>query len=71
MTAAQFTHPTIHIIDATRHRVIESYVFAENRWYGDHEVFARGLQRYRIERQQTESAHYYVWVTKVEEFANA
>lgn len=58
-----FAQPTLHIIDTATHRVISHEVFSESRWYGGSEVIARHGVRYRIESQQIDVFHYYIWVS--------
>lgn len=63
---SNFTHPTMHVIDADKHYVLFDETFNENTWLGDGMVFARGDQRYKVIRQQQGVHHYYVWVRKVD-----
>ena len=65
MNQAEFTHPTMHVIDADKHNVMFTETFRENAWLGDGMVFARGEQRYKVVRQQQGVQHYYVWARKV------
>lgn len=62
---SNFTHPTVHVIDANTHRVMWHEVFARPTWYGDSEVIVKGEQQYRIIKQQLGVDHYYVWAERI------
>lgn len=65
----KFTHPTLHVIDSVKHRVLWQELFTSAAWYGEHQIIAKGEDRYRIVRQQTGVHHYHVWVERLAEFA--
>lgn len=60
-----FRHPTLHVFSATDHKLLFTEVYAAGRWFDDGEVFARGEQQYRVERQEKGGMNYYVHVTKL------
>lgn len=61
-----FRQPTLHVFDHVTLKPMFTEVFAQGRWFDDGEVFARGPQQYRVEKQEKGVQHYYVFVTKLE-----
>lgn len=62
---AVFTQPMLHVLDATKLRVMWSERHNSTRWFGDGEVIHKGDQQYRVMRQQPEVHNYYVWVIEL------
>ena len=65
MNDEKFRHPTMHVFSHETAKPLFTEVFAAGRWFDDGEVFARGDQQYKVERQEKGVLHYYVWVNRL------
>lgn len=62
MKEEQFSHPTMHVINAASQCVIWSERFAATAWLADRTILAKGEAQYQVVNQQLGVHHYYVWV---------
>ena len=61
-----FTHPTMHVLSATKNKLLFTETFGDGRWLDDGQVIFRNEMRLKVVSQHKGVNDYYVWVEEVQ-----